>query len=101
MLGNWLQNFNAQEAFPILTGTAALCWAIWRCRNDIIFDNVKHSFFMHVIFKGTYWLRFWSMLQHKETTKDLFMKVGTSLEIIALEIFASHRWKRNNRLCHA
>ena len=77
MLGNWLQKFNAQEVFTILTGTAALCWAIWRCRNDIIFDNVKHSSFMHVIFRGAYWLWFWSMLQHKETTKDLFMKIST------------------------
>ena len=25
MLRNWLQNFNAQEAFTILTGAAALC----------------------------------------------------------------------------
>ena len=43
MLGNRLQNFNAQEAFTIITGTSALCWAIWRCRNDIIFDNVIFS----------------------------------------------------------
>ena len=45
---------------------------------------------MQVIFRGTYWLRFWSMLQHKETTKDLFIKVSTSLEMIGLEVFASH-----------
>ena len=42
MFGNWLQKFNAQEAFTILTGAVTLCWAIWRCRNKIIFDNVKH-----------------------------------------------------------
>ena len=30
------------------------------------------------------------MLQHKETTKDLFIKVSTSLEMIGLEVFASH-----------
>ena len=36
------------------------------------------------------------MLQHKETTKDLFIKISTSLEIIALEMFASHVWKHNN-----
>ena len=43
---------------------------------------------MQVIFRRTYWLRFWSMLQYKKTTKDLFMKVSTSLEIVALELFA-------------
>ena len=56
---------------------------------------------MQVIFRGAYWLRFWPMLQHKEMTKDLFMKISTSLEIIALEMFASHGWKYNNRLCQA
>ena len=43
MLGNWLQKFNAQEVFTILTGAAALYWEIWRCRNNIIFDNVIFS----------------------------------------------------------
>ena len=52
MIGNWLQNFDAQEASTSQTGAAALCWEIWRYRNDIIFDNVKHSSFMQVIFRG-------------------------------------------------
>jgi len=62
MLGNWLQNFDAQEASTSQTGAAALCWEIWRYRNDIIFDNDKHSSFINAIFKGTSWLRFWSIL---------------------------------------
>ena len=56
---------------------------------------------MQTIYTGTYWLRFWSMLQHEERTKDLFMKVSTSLEMVALELFVSHGWKHNNRLCHS
>jgi hypothetical protein len=69
----------------ILTGAAALCWAIWRCRNDIIFDNViKNSSFIQAILKGTYWLRFWSILQRGEKTMELYMKTSTSLEMIAL-----------------
>ncbi|CAO2142593.1 unnamed protein product, partial [Urochloa humidicola] len=74
MLGNWLQHFNAQEAITILTGA---------------------------IFRGAYWLRFWSMLQHEEKTKELFMKASTTLEMVALELFATHGWKHNNRLCQA
>ena len=56
---------------------------------------------MQVIFRETYWLRFWSMLQHEERTKDLFMKVSTSLEMVALELFESHGWKYNNILFRA
>jgi hypothetical protein len=59
MLWNWLQNFNTQKAINILTGAVTMCWAIWCCRNDSIFDNVKHSSFMQAIFRGTYWCDFW------------------------------------------
>ena len=31
-----------------------------------------------------------NLAAYKETTNNLFMKVGTSLEIIDIEIFASH-----------
>jgi hypothetical protein len=34
MLGSWLSNFDLKEKKYILVGVAALCWAIWRCRND-------------------------------------------------------------------
>jgi len=30
------------------------------------------------------------MLQHEERIKDMFMKVNISLEMIGLEVFASH-----------
>ncbi|KAF8725826.1 hypothetical protein HU200_020387 [Digitaria exilis] len=29
------------------------------------------------------------------------MKASTFLEIVALELFGSHEWKHNNRLCQA
>ena len=56
----------------MLVGAAALCWAIWRCRNDIIFNKTKYSSFIQAIFRGTYWLRLWVHLQHKDMTKVLF-----------------------------
>ena len=57
MLGNWLSNFDNNERRVILVGAAALCWAIWKCRNDIIFNKTKYSLFMQTVFRGTYWLR--------------------------------------------
>jgi len=56
----------------MLVGAAALCWAIWRCRNDIIFNKIKCSSFIQAIFRGAYWLRLWVHLQHKDMTKVLF-----------------------------
>ena len=47
----------------MLVGVATLCWAIWRCRIDIIFNNTKYSSFIQVVFRGTYWLRMWAHLK--------------------------------------
>jgi hypothetical protein len=35
-------------------GVAALCWAIWRCRNNVIFNKLKTNSIMHVIFREAY-----------------------------------------------
>jgi hypothetical protein len=36
----------------ILVGATALCWAIGRYRNDLIFDSVTHAFFYADCFEG-------------------------------------------------
>jgi hypothetical protein len=46
MFGNWLHFLDYNMKKITMTGVAALCWAIWRCRNDIIFNNTKYSSFM-------------------------------------------------------
>jgi hypothetical protein len=53
---------------------------------DIIFNKTKYSSFMYNIFKGTYWLRFSSQLQHDASTKDLLQRTSSSSEVVSLEI---------------
>jgi hypothetical protein len=92
MFGAWLSNQNKKLRDVIWVGVAAMCWAIWRCRNDAIFNNLKTNSFIQVIFRGAYWLRFWASLQRGEQTKDVLSSISKTLEIIALEI--SHKgWK--------
>ena len=86
MLGNWLSNFDNNERRVVLVGAAALCWAIWRCRNDIIFKKTKYSSFMQAVFKGIYWLCLWVQLQRKNMIKVLFREASLALEAVALEI---------------
>jgi hypothetical protein len=62
MFGSWLSNQSKKIRNLIWVGVAAVCWAIWRCRNDIIFHKVKYHSILQVIFRGTYWLRFWAQL---------------------------------------
>jgi hypothetical protein len=43
MFGNWLNGVDRQSKSFIRIEVSALCWSIWRVRNDIIF-NKKVSF---------------------------------------------------------
>jgi hypothetical protein len=38
-------------------GAAALCWALWISRNDIVFNRSKPNSCLQVIFRGAYWIR--------------------------------------------
>jgi hypothetical protein len=73
-------------------GVAAMCCAIWRCRNDVVFNQMKSNFILQVIFRGAYWLRFWAQLQRDETAKDALSTMSKKLEVIALEI-SNKGWK--------
>ena len=39
MFGNWLDGIPKLIKSLILVGVSALCWSIWLCRNDVVFDN--------------------------------------------------------------
>jgi hypothetical protein len=60
MFGNWLHILDDNIKKITMVGVAALCWAIWRCRNDIIFNKIKYYSFMQATFRRIYWLRFWT-----------------------------------------
>ena len=49
MFGNWLRGIDKQFSAHILVGAAALCWAMWLTRNDVIFNNKCVSSPMQVI----------------------------------------------------
>jgi RsiW-degrading membrane proteinase PrsW (M82 family) len=76
----------------IWVGTTALCWAIWHCRNDVIFKKMKTNSIMQVIFRGAYWLRSLAQLQCDEQAKDALTLMSKKLKIIALEI-SNRGWK--------
>jgi RsiW-degrading membrane proteinase PrsW (M82 family) len=97
MFGNWLNNQHKDVKHLIWVGVAAICWAIWKCRNDIVFKKTKFNSILQVIFKGAYWLRFWAQLQREEQAKDILIAMSRKLEAIALQ-FANGEWNNIYRL---
>jgi RsiW-degrading membrane proteinase PrsW (M82 family) len=92
MFDTWLQNQNKTMRSLIWVGVPAFCWAIWRCRNDVIFNKLKTNRFMQVIFRGAFWLRFWAQLQRDEQAKAFLSAISKKLKIIALDI-SNKGWK--------
>lgn len=52
--------------YKILVGTSTNCWAIWPCRNDVVFSNEQNVTYMQVIYRGTYWIHLWTLRQKEE-----------------------------------
>jgi hypothetical protein len=46
MFGSWLTNQNKMIRNFIWVGVAAMFWAIWRCRNDVVFNQMKSNSIM-------------------------------------------------------
>jgi len=50
-----------------------------------------------VIFRGTYWMRFWAQLQRDEQAKNILSSLSKLLEVVALEQ-GNGGWKHPYRL---
>jgi hypothetical protein len=62
----WMQGVEKKLRYKILVGSCTLCWALWLSRNDVIFDKVRVSNPMQVIFCVMYRIRLWTSLQRVE-----------------------------------
>ena len=77
----------------------AILWAIWLTQNDIIFNCARVSSSLQVLFRGTYWIRFWALLQ-KEEESPLVLEGCRALECSAMEIFTSNGWPFINQIAY-
>ena len=62
MFNGWLNGINKELMYKILVGASAICWTIWLNRNDMVFNNFRAVTPLQIIFRGTYWIRFWALL---------------------------------------
>ena len=97
IIGSWASNSDLRYKKLLLTGTSALLWSIWLTRNEVAFNHKPIPSIVQVIFRGTHWLRFWRLLQKKETHQQI-LDVCQALEVVAMEVFANYEWRSNARL---
>jgi len=94
---DWLIGFDRKLKYKILVGAAAICWVIWLARNNVVFDKILAPSYLQVIFRGTYWIRFWSLL-HQEEDRQIMMMECRKIETAAMEVFARNGWRFINRI---
>jgi hypothetical protein len=89
MFGMWMEGVEGNLRNKIWFGTCAFCCAIWLSRNDVIFNNAKVPTPLQVIFRGTYWMRQWTILLKGEDEPQV--KLGRRLlKTTMMQFFASN-----------
>jgi hypothetical protein len=65
---------------------AALCWAIWLSRNDVVFNSTKSNSSMQVT--GIYWIRSWLLLfkEFKDVERNVLKTGCRNLEVTFMKI---------------
>jgi hypothetical protein len=97
MFGNWLNGVSKSAKARIRIGVCALVWAIWNCRNDIIFNNANISPFMQVINRTSHWITSWAFLLPEDQRG--YMDSGcTRLMAVVRAIFSQGGWRHANRI---
>ena len=97
MFGSWLKRFPSRLRTKILLGAAALCWAIWFSRNDMVFNRFLSNSFKENLFRGIYWIRCWAKLS-TEDDKEILEAGCRKLEAFVLEFFGGFGWRARYRI---
>jgi hypothetical protein len=99
MFRSWLSRVNSKDKNLILVGVAALCWSIWRSRNDIYLNDMKYNSFLQVVFRGGIFVKILGVAAIWGE-KAMFRSVSSALEITTLKLSSRFGWKFNNRLSY-
>ena len=97
LFGTWLVGVNLDVARHIRVGVCALLWAVWNCRNDLVFNRATNFHFLQVIFRATTLIRMWSLLTPTEARGRL-ATASTRWEMVARVIFNRFGWRSCNMI---
>jgi hypothetical protein len=97
LFGNWLNGVPKKDKAYIRVGVCAVLWAIWKVRNDCIFNKKKFPSFLQVIPLATHSIRMWSYLQLEDDRPA--MDIGCNrLETVTRDFYSRCGWSADRRL---
>jgi hypothetical protein len=97
LFGNWLNGIDKKTKVRIRVGVCALVWAIWNCRNDVVFNrNVKPNV-LQVIHRAVSSIHMWSYLLPPEQRGP--MDIGCNhFMMVVRAIFSQGGWSHTKRI---
>jgi hypothetical protein len=87
MFGDWLHGFNSVIKTVFLLGATVICWALWICRNDLVFEKKTFCSPLQVIHLAAQRLTSWVILQRVEVRP--LVAVGSQLLVrTTMDVFS-------------
>ena len=97
MFGTWLNGVEKHTKARIRIGVAAFLWAIWNCRNDIVFNRSQTPHFLQVVLRATHWIQQWSLLL-PVAQQDHMDSGCTRMMAVVRAIFCQNGWRQAKRI---
>jgi hypothetical protein len=92
LFGAWIKSFLKTQRNLVLCGAAALCWTLWKTRNDACFNNKKPNDPANVIYRLCNLLSGWAFLQTDQDRRNIEEGVE-KLKMVIREAYAcAHGW---------
>lgn len=98
MFGNWLNGVDIKTKARIHIGISALCWSIWTCRNNFVFNKQTSTNFLQVIRMAVHWIQLCAYLL-PEDQRELMVSGCSQLLTVAQDCyFQATGWRHISRL---
>jgi hypothetical protein len=98
MFGKWLNGVSKHGKARIRIGISALCWSIWTCRNDMVFNKQKSTNFLQVIRRAAHWIQLWALLLPEDQREDMVTGCNRLLTVVRDFFFQATGWRHISRI---
>jgi hypothetical protein len=92
LFGNWIKSFPKDQRHLVMCGASAVCWVLWKTRNDVCFNRAVVSDPTNIIYRLCNVLNNWAILQRNQDQGRVEEGV-LKLKLVIREAYTrSHGW---------
>jgi hypothetical protein len=92
LFGNWIKSFPKDQRHLVMCGASAVCWVLWKTRNDVCFNRAVVSDPTITIYRLCNFLNNWAILQKNQDQGKVEEGVLKVKLVIREAYTRSHGW---------